>query len=160
MLIIRMLKLCMLNPFTNLLFKSSLQTGQFPSKWKKANVAIFKQSDKQLQNYCPISLLSITGKVFEILLYNPMFKFFIRSDSIFQNQPGLNQGSSCLNQLLAITHEIYKSFDVCLDVRAVFLDISKVFDKVRRKCLLYKLKQNCISGNLLELFADDTILKL
>ena len=38
---------------------------------------------------------------------------------------GFKPGNSCINQVLAITHNIYKSFDGCLDVRAVFLDISK-----------------------------------
>ena len=59
-----------------------------------------------------------------------MFEFFIRNDLISQNHSGLKPSDSCINQLLAITQEIYKSFDVSLDVRAVFLDISKAFDKV------------------------------
>ena len=79
-----------------------------------------------------------------------MSEFFMRNDLISQNQSGFKQGDSCINQLLAITNEIYKSFDVCLDVRAVFLYISKAFDKVWHQGLLYKLKQNGISGNLLE----------
>ena len=49
-----------------------------------------------------------------------MFKFFIRNDLISQNQSGYKPGDFCINQLLGITHEIYKSFDACLDVRAVF----------------------------------------
>ena len=39
-------------------------------------------------------------------------------------------GYSCTNQLLSITHEIYESFDEGLEVRNVFLDISKAFGKV------------------------------
>ena len=59
-----------------------------------------------------------------------MFEFFIRNDLISQNQSCFKPGDSCTNQLLAITvtHEIYKSSDTFLDVRAVFLDISKAFD--------------------------------
>ena len=53
-----------------------------------------------------------------------------------------------MNQLLAVTHEIYKSFDACLDVRAVFLDISKTFNKVWYQGLLYKLKQSGILGKV------------
>ena len=153
-----MLKLCgesIYKPL-NLTFISCLKTGQFLSEWKKANVApVFKKGNKQLVKNCrPISLFPITGKILERLLYNQMFEFFIRNDLISQNQSGFKPGDSCINQLLAITHEIYKSFDACLDVGAVFLDISKEFDKVWHQGLPYKLKQNGISGNLLETLTD------
>ena len=158
MLSIRMLKLCGESIFKplNLISKPCLETGQFPSESKKANVVpVFKKRGKQLlKNYRPISLLPITGKVFERLLYNQMFEFFIRNDLISQNQSGFKPGDSCINQCLAITHEICKSFDVSLDVRAVFLDISKAFNKVWNQVLLYKLKQSCILGNLLETLTE------
>ena len=53
-----------------------------------------------------------------------------------------------------ITCEIYKSFDNGLDVCGVFLDISEVFHKVWHKGLIYKLKQNSISGNQLDTTTD------
>lgn len=40
------------------------------------------------------------------------------------------------------------------EVRAVFLDICKAFDKVWHKGLIFKLKQNGISGNLLHFFEN------
>ena len=83
-----------------------------------------------------------------------MFGFFVRNDLISQNQSRFKPGDSCINQILGITHKIYKSFDACLDVRAVFVDISKAFHKVWHQGLLYKLKQNGISGNLLETLTD------
>ena len=48
---------------------------------------------------------------------------------IAQNQSGFKPGYSCINQLLSITYEIYKSFDDEWNVRGVFLHISKAFDK-------------------------------
>ena len=40
------------------------------------------------------------------------------------------------------------------EIRGVFLDISKAFDKVWNEGIVFKLKQNGISGNLLNVFGD------
>ena len=63
-------------------------------------------------------------------------------------------GDSCINQLLSVTHYIYKSFNEGYEVRGVFLDISKAFDNVCHEGIIFKWKQNGISGNLLEYLAD------
>ena len=155
---IRMLQICgnsICKPL-ELIFKQSMESGSFPSEWKKGNVVpIHKKDDKQcLSNYRPVSLLPICGKIFERLIFNEMFKFFIENELVSPNQSGFKPGDSCTNQLLAITHEIYKSFDEGFEVRGVFLDISKAFDKVWREGLIFKLKQNGISGNLINLLCD------
>ena len=139
-----------------LIFQSCLESGKFPNEWKKANVVpVHKKGDKQiLKNYRPISLLPIAGKIFERLLYDRMFEFFIANNLISKNQSGFRPGDSCINQLLSITHEIYQSFDDNLEVRAVFLDISKAFDKVWHKGLIFKLKQNGISDKILNIITD------
>ena len=56
--------------------------------------------------------------------------------------------------MILVTHEIYQSFDDNLEVRAVFFDISKAFDKVWYKGLIFKLKQNDISDKFLNIIAD------
>ena len=123
---------------------------------KKANVVpVHKKGDKQsLKNYRPISLLPTCGKVFERLICNKMFEYFIENDLISHNQSGFKPGDSCINQLLSITNEIYKSFDEDCETRGVFLDISKAFDKVWHKGLLHKLKENGILGKLLNTVKD------
>ena len=87
-------------------------------------------------------------------MYNEIFSFFIENGLISQKQSGFKPGDSCINQLLSITHEIYKSFDDGWEVKGVFLDISKAFDKVWDQGVSFKLKQNGISGNLLKIMED------
>ena len=57
-----------------------------------------------------------------------MFKHFLDKNLIFSNQSGFKPGDSCINQLIAITHDIFKRFDHGLEIRGVFLDISKAFN--------------------------------
>ena len=83
-----------------------------------------------------------------------MFRFFIENELISPNQSGFKPCDSCINQLLAISYEIYKSFDEGFEVRGVFLDISKTFDKIWHEGLIFKLKQNSIPGKLLNLLCD------
>ena len=83
-----------------------------------------------------------------------MFKFFLFFNLISPHWSGLKPGDSCINQQLSITHEIYNSFNEGLEVRSIFLDISKAFDKVRHKGFLFKLSQNGTCGNLLDLLSS------
>ena len=83
-----------------------------------------------------------------------MFGFFFSNNLISPNQSGFKPGDSCINQWLSITHEIYKSFDDRLQVRVVFLDISKAFDKVWHERLIFKLKQNGVFGDLLQILSN------
>ena len=80
-----------------------------------------------------------------------MFRFLTKNNLIFSNQSGFKQGDTCINQLLSITYEIYKSFDDGFEVRGVFLDISKAFDKVWHKGIIFKLKQNGLLISILSL---------
>ena len=103
-------------------------------------VAVPEKGDTQiLKNYLPVSLLPICGKVFERLIYDSSFKYFIENNVISPNQSGFKPGDSCTNQLISITHQIYQSFDDGFEVRGVVLVISKAFYKVWHNSLIYKL---------------------
>ena len=83
-----------------------------------------------------------------------MYDFLTESDLLSPNQSGYRSGDSCINQLLSINHEIFNAFDKWLEVRGVFLDISKAFDKVWHNDLIFKLRQNGISGDIINILQD------
>ena len=70
-----------------------------------------------------------------------MFRFFLDNKLITMNQPGFKPGDSCINQLLSIIHEIYNCFYNGLEVRSIFLDIFKAFDKVWHEVVIFKLEK-------------------
>ena len=123
---------------------------------KKGNITpIHKKGHKQnIKNYRPVSLLPICGKIFERLIFSEMFIYFSANKLISKNQSAFQPGDSCINQLLSITHEISTSLDNGLEVGSVSLGITKTFDKVWHEGLIFKLKQNGISGELLYIFSD------
>ena len=64
---------------------------------------------------------------------------FYSNKLLSDKQPGFRPGGSAINQLFSITHEIYNAFEYHHDTRAVFLNISKAFDKVWHDGLLLSL---------------------
>ena len=77
-----------------------------------------------------------------------MIKFFIENELISSNDSSFEPGDSCINQLLSISHNIYKSFDCGYEVRRIILDVSKIFDKAWHDGIIIKLEENGISGKL------------
>ena len=157
---VSMIKLCgedLCKPL-QLIFKNIIKTGIFPDQWKEANVTpVHKKKDKQVvSNYRPISLLPIFAKVFEKIVFKNLYNFLIANNLITKNQSGFTPGDSGTNQLLSLIHDIHLAFDdnSCLEVRSIYLDMSKAFDKVWHEGLLHKLKQNGIDGNLLGLLKN------
>ena len=140
------------------LFELSLTAGIFPEDWKKANIISVqkKESKSCLKNYRPISLPPIFSKVFEKLIFNALFHFFVQNQLFKDCQSGFIPGDSCISQLLAVTREIHKSFDCNPpeDISGVFQDVSKAFDKVWHEGLIFKLKTYGDEGKLIMLLEN------
>ncbi len=133
------------------LFNLSLSTATFPSDWKQAHVSpVFKNGNPgEVKNYRPISLLSIISKCMERCVYKYIHNFLLVNNVITPHQSGFTRGDSAINQLVYITNEFGRALDNGKEIRVVFCDISKAFDRVWHKGLLFKLEKYGISGNLL-----------
>ena len=128
--------------------------GCISRKVKSDEVPIHKKESKNLiKKYRPISILPVFSKMFERIIFNPLFNYFLENKLFTEFQSGFLSGDYCISKLLSITHEINKSFhcDPSVDVRGTFLDISKAFEKVWHNGLIYKIKSYGVENKLLNL---------
>ena len=68
------------------------------------------------------------------------YYFFKEINIITCLQSGFSPGDSTVNQLVDIYNTFCKALDDGKEVRAIFCDISKAFDRVWNKGLLHKLE--------------------
>ena len=114
--------------------------------WYMEKVSYYSNIQKNgkccINNYCPVSLWPICGKIFENIFYNPLFLYIGTNNLLTPHQSGFCPNDSCIYQLLSIIHSIYAVFNhnPSLEVRGNFWVISKAFDKVWHEGLLYKLE--------------------
>ena len=118
------------------------------------SLKIIEGNKQNIKNHPAVSLLPICGKIFERLIFYEIFIYFSTNKLISKIQSGFQPVDSCINQLLSIIHEIFTSFDNGLEVRSAFLDIYNAFDEVRHERLFFKLKQNGISSEFLQILSD------
>ena len=112
-----------------------------------------KGGDKTaVSNYRPISLLSNISKVLERIVFKRLYNHFLENDILTPLQSGFIPGDSTVNQLLFQYNTFCKALDAGKEVRVIFCDISKVFDRVWHAGLIHKLRAAGISGELLDWF--------
>ena len=127
--------------------------GKVPSAWKVANVTpVFKKGDNTcVENYSPISLLSLVSKVLERRCIHKKILPFLQP-IISDGQHGFMPNRSCVTQLVDFTHNLGSTYDRGCDTDVVYLDFSKAFDSVNHSKLIEKHRYAGIGGSLLAWF--------
>ena len=92
-----------------------------------------------LTNYRPISILPITSKIMEKIVFKKLYSFLIENKLLSKLQFGFRGGHSCSDALLSMINEIFKQKNNNKKVCVLTLDISKAFDTVCHQILIYKL---------------------
>ena len=87
-------------------------------------------------------------------MHKNLFNFIRDRHILTALQSGFIPGESTVNELVDIYNTFCKALDEGKEVRAVFCDVSKAFNRVWHKGLLYKLQTIGISGPLLAWFHD------
>lgn len=130
-----------------IIFNKSLCTGTFPEIWKKAFIIpVYKSGDKsQCENYRPISILSSVAKIFESLVYEPLYNLV--SPIISSKQHGFIKNRSTVSNLLIYKNYLCSAFAKRQQVDSIYTDFRKAFDKVNHILLTKKLAAYGVCGD-------------
>ena len=132
----------------------SFSTGVFPDILKIAKIIPLHKggSTQDLNNFRPISLLSIFDKIMEKLMHKRLYAFLDEHKILFENQFGFRKGSSTAHSLVEITEKIKESIDNGKFGCGIFIDLKKAFDTVNHKILISKLEHYGVRSNTLKWF--------
>ena len=90
------------------------------------------------ENYRPISLTSVPGKLLEKLVRDEIVNH-METNSLFSTaQHGFIKGRSYSTQRMELMEELTEALDSSEDIDIIYLDFRKAFDKVPHKRLLKK----------------------
>lgn len=117
--------------------------------------AIFKGGDKtKPENYRPISLTSVPGKLMEKIIRDQLVEHMIENNLFAKSQHGFIFGKSYVTQLLEFLEDVSEELDEGDDVDVIYLDFRKAFDKVPHLRLLKKLWAYGIQGLIYDWIKD------
>ena len=137
-----------------LMINQMIHNGIFPEKLKIAKITpIFKKNENFLfENYRPISLLPSISKIFERIIFNQLHNYFETNNLYYNSQYGFRQKHSTELALLELIDRITLEMDKGNTPLNIYIDLSKAFDTIDHKTLLYKLNFYGVRNKALELF--------
>ena len=126
----------------NYLFDLSLQSGIFPDLMKIAIVSpVFKTGDAvDISNYRPSSVLPCSPKILGQIMYICLYKYLTDQKILHPQQYGFRKGHSIEHAIAQLVDQIYESFENNNYTVGIFVDLSKVFNKVDHTILLKKVE--------------------
>ena len=135
----------------------SLVSGIFPDDWECARVTLLFNSVKlgepsDLNNYQPISVISVIAEVFERIIYDQLYNFLTNEDIISNHQSGFHSLHSTVTALLEDTDNWAFNIDRGNVNAVVFLDLKEAFDTIDHEILLSKMNLYGIQGTALDWF--------
>ena len=141
-----------LSPVIAQIFSQSLTSGELPKDWLAANItAIFKKGKKSKPaNYRPVSLISVTCKLLEHIVFKHIMDHLEEYNILSSFQHGFRSNHSCESQLLITLEDLARNIDHGLQTDVLILDFQKAFDTVPHQRLIRKLDHYGIRDNILK----------
>lgn len=123
-------------------FNLSIDTGVFPTSWKKANVIlILKEGARDdANNYRPISLLPLPGKMLEKLVHHRLFLYINANSILTERQGGFRPGFGTSLTASNFVMDILGAQNLGKMTATIFVNLRKVFDTIDHSILLTKLE--------------------
>ena len=155
MKLLKLIKVPLINPLT-IITNQSLSTGVFPDKLKIAKITpIFKKNNIQhIENYRPISVLSVFSKIIEKVVYSQLHSYFIENNLFSPHQYGFRKLHSTDHAILELVDRAVLELDKGNSSLAIFLDLTKAFDTLNHKILLSKLQYYGINNTAFTWFSS------
>ena len=134
---------------TTFTFNLCLSKNHFPNEWKIASIVpLPKDGDlSQCNNYRPISLLPLPGKILEQIIHKKLDSFCEENKILNENQGGFRKSHSTIATVASFTDNLYNAINNKSISIATFIDFSKAFDTVNHNILLQKLEKIGNKGN-------------
>ena len=135
------------------LFNGCIASGVYPDVFKVARVIpLYKTGDKaQVENYRPITTLSIFNKILEKIIHNRLCNFVETRGILSKAQFGFRKSSETGLATFNLVTDLLQAFKNKTHMICMFLDLKKAFDTIDRAILIEKLFHYGVRGNFLEL---------
>ena len=148
---------CILSPVLAKLFNKCLTLETFPDSFKIAYVVPVAKvsSPKSLGDFRPISLHSVSSKVFEKIIETNMTKFINKNNILTPSQFGFRENSFTDLAITTFYDNLLNNINDRKLTCSIFLDLKKAFDSVDITILLKKLRHYGFRGpafNLLQFY--------
>ena len=138
------------------IYVTSIRTGIFPPVWSRGLVSLIPKQGSLTDpgNWRPITQTSIFAKIFEKIIYRRLYDHLDVNNIFSKFQYGFLPNRSTQTATFDLTKHIYSALNNKKIFGSACLDVSKAFDCVNHRLLLYKLRSIGLSDTCITWFSS------
>ena len=117
-------------------------------KYARVKPLFKKNNHLEVDNYRPVSILSIVYKILERNVYKQLVEFLQENKMLYQLQSGFRQKYSTDTSLIYLLDYLRTNNAKGLYTGMIMLDLQKAFDTVHHNILCSKISHGCTVSRL------------